>query len=274
MSYLNTITDKGTELLSRSGFSSLPASTQRLIVAALPAAVVASLIPAAYRDYQSFLALGPGGPPYNPIGWLIVRLIFNPLGREMFATRMYDKKIKNGGEVSCLADLPSRKGARPTMGAMAPPQRQLDQFPSGEIKEKTMAAYNAFLDNNSHIVERHPSLLERYTDAALVCKHVPLTPVAKDMKREICHLHGTQDYSAHVTLSPADCKKVIERGWGQRFPLAGSSIFKKMSFGRMAHIPEEYIFIYAPRDEEEIEIVMRIMQASVRYVTGLEDVRL
>ncbi|KAL4962057.1 uncharacterized protein BDV14DRAFT_179210 [Aspergillus stella-maris] len=206
MSYLNTITDKATELLSRSGFSSLPASTQRLILAALPATVVASLIPAAYRDYQSYLALGRGGPPYNPIGWLTVRLFFSPFGREMFATRMYEKKIEKGDEVSYLVDLPRRKGARPTMGAMAPPQRQIDQMPSEEVKEKARTAYDAFLNNNSHIVDRQLSPLERHTDAALVCKHLPLTPAAKEMKREICHLHGTHDYSSHVTLSPADCR--------------------------------------------------------------------
>ncbi|KAL4791088.1 hypothetical protein BDV19DRAFT_371195 [Aspergillus venezuelensis] len=274
MSYLSTVTDKATELLARSGFSSLPASTQRLILAALPASVVASLIPAAYKDYQSFLALGPGGPPYNAIGWLVVRLFFNPLGREMFATRMYEKKIEKGDEVSYLADLPRRKAARPTMGSMAPPQRQVDQIPTEEVKEKAKAAYDAFLDNNSHIVERQLSPLERNTDAALVCKHIPLTPAAKEMKREICHLHGTHDFSSHVTLSPADCKKVIELGWAQRFPFAGSTIFKNITFGRLAVIPEEYLFVYAPRDEEEIEIVMRIMQASVRYVAGVEDVRL
>jgi hypothetical protein len=35
----------------------------------------------------------------------------------------------------------------------------------------------------------------------------------------------------------------------------------------------EYILIYAPRSEEEISVVMRIVKASVRYVTGEKDVR-
>lgn len=68
-----------------------------------------------------------------------------------------------------------------------------------------MAAYGAFLERNAHIVDRVPSILERHTDAAHVCGHVPLTPVARQMKREICHVHGTSDYSLHVTLAPADC---------------------------------------------------------------------
>lgn len=38
---------------------------------------------------------------------------------------------------------------------------------------------------------------------------------------EIAHLHG-QDASLHVSLSPLDAAEVIEKGWGERFPLAGA----------------------------------------------------
>ena len=71
-----------------------------------------------------------------------------------------------------------------------------------------MAAYGAFLERNAHVVDRVPSILERHTDAAHVCGHVPLTSVARQMKREICHVHGTSDYSLHVTLAPADCMSI------------------------------------------------------------------
>jgi hypothetical protein len=68
-----------------------------------------------------------------------------------------------------------------------------------------MAEYAAFLDRNAHLVDRVPSILERYTDAAHVCGRIQLTPIAREMRREICHVHGTSDHSVHVTLSPADC---------------------------------------------------------------------
>ena len=48
-----------------------------------------------------------------------------------------------------------------------------------------MAEYGAFLSRNTQVVDRVPSILERHTDA--------------------CHVHGTSDYSLHVTLAPADC---------------------------------------------------------------------
>ncbi|KAL4931782.1 uncharacterized protein BDV17DRAFT_288366 [Aspergillus undulatus] len=274
MSYITTATEKATALIRRAIESLHQYATQKgIIIAALPAAALALLLPVIRRDYEAYLALGPGGPPYNIAGWLVVRLIFNPLRREMFGTLVYDRKIEDGDNGQFLGELPLRKGERPAMGAMTPPQRQINQWPSQEVKGKLMAEYGAFLDRNAHLVNRVPSILERYTDAAHVCAAVPLTPVAKEMKREICHVHGTSDHSVHVMLAPADCKRVINAGWGQRFSLAGSSIFKTMTFGRMAAIPTEYVFVYAPRDEEEIKIVMGIVKASVQYMTGRDDVK-
>ncbi|KAL2867556.1 uncharacterized protein BJX67DRAFT_387793 [Aspergillus lucknowensis] len=249
-------------------------SARSFLVAALPAAVVALFIPSAYRDYQSFLALGPGGPPYNLLGWLLVKLVFNPFSREMFRTEIYERKIDAGETSSLLEDLPKRQGERPKLGTFAAPQRQTDQWPSREIRDKLRAEYSAFLTRNAHLVDRVPSTLERYTDAAHVGAHIPLTPVGRQMKREICHLHGTSDHSLHVTLAPADCKRVIESGWGQRFPLSGSSLLRNITFGRVAAIPNEYVYIYAPRDGEEIQTVIRILGAGVQYVTGSRDVRL
>ncbi|KAL4784892.1 hypothetical protein BJX76DRAFT_197318 [Aspergillus varians] len=272
MSYITTLTDKTTELLAKSGLLSQPRST-RILLVAVPAGVVAFFLRGAYDDYQSYLALGPGGPPYNIAGWLCVKALFNPLKREMFGTRIYDRKVEAGEKDGFLGDLPLRKGPPPAMGTFAVPQRQINQWPGQDVKDKLMAEYEAFLQRNAHVVDSVPSILERHTPAAHVCSHVPLTPVAKEMKREICHVHGSSDHSLHVTLAPADCKRVIEAGWGQRFPLAGSSAFKNMSFGRMAAIPTEYLFIYAARNEEEIQIQIQILKASVQYVTAMSDVR-
>ncbi|OJI99477.1 hypothetical protein ASPVEDRAFT_123327 [Aspergillus versicolor CBS 583.65] len=268
MSYFSTVAEKAHSLVTQSPFS----HRSRLLLAALPAALIALLLPA-YRDYQSWLLLGPGGPPYNVFGWLLVKLLFDPLRREPFGTVLYDGKIESGEQAAFLSSLPHRKGQRPTMGEFTVPQRQISQRPSAEVRDKLMAAYGAFLERNAHIVDRVPSILERHTDAAHVCGHVPLTSVARQMKREICHVHGTSDYSLHVTLAPADCKRVIESGWGQRFPLAGSSVFRNVTFGRVSTIPTEYVLIYAPRDEEEIEVVIGILKAGVQYVTGLSDVK-
>ncbi|KAJ0414805.1 hypothetical protein BJY00DRAFT_18791 [Aspergillus carlsbadensis] len=273
MSQLTDLIRRSQDALLRVHSGALSHPQTRYILAALPAAITAILIPSAYRDYQSYLALGPGGPPYNVLGWLSVKLVFNPFRRDMFGTEMYDWKISSGERTGFLKDLPEREGQRPRLGSFAVPQRQVDQVPSREIKDKLMTEYEAFLARNKHIIDRVPSILEKYTDAAHVCHDIPLTPIAAQLKREICHVHGTSDHSIHVTLAPADCKRVIESGWGQRFPLAGTSLFRNLTLGRLPVIPREYILVYAPRTEEEIAVVMRIVEASVQYVTGEADVR-
>jgi hypothetical protein len=63
---------------------------------------------------------------------------------------------------------------------------------------------------------------------------------------------------------------VIQSGWGQRHPLDGSKGLKRLTG---MWLPKQYIFIYAPRNDQEIEIVMRIVKASVGYMTGSKDVR-
>jgi hypothetical protein len=46
-----------------------------------------------------------------------------------------------------------------------------------------------------------------------------------------------------------------------------------LSLGTLPDIPSEYLLIYAPRNDAEIEIVMEIVSASIKFMTGREDVR-
>ncbi|KKK11910.1 hypothetical protein ARAM_002297 [Aspergillus rambellii] len=270
--HITSLVDRVNAILATHGFLSKWPSN-RVALTTFAAAVLGLAAPVAYRDYRSYLALGPGGPPYNVIGWLFVKLFVNPFRREVFSTDIYDRKVLQGETVEFLKDLPKRNGERPTMGSFAVPHRQVNQIPSQEVKNKLEEKYQAFLVRNSHLVDRVPSILERHTDAAHVSKNIPLTSAAEDMHREICHLHGTSDYSVHVTLAPADCKRVIESGWGQRFTLAGSSLFKYLGLASGPKIPFEYMLIYAPRSDEEIEVVMQIIKASVGYMTDSTDLK-
>lgn len=62
----------------------------------------------------------------------------------------------------------------------------------------------------------------------------------------------------HVSISPKDAKLVIEKGWGERFGLSGTIL------------PVTYTMVYAPRDEEEIKVVERIVRAGVKFMLGEE----
>ena len=109
--------------------------TTRLALSALTAGILAITVPKAYRDYQTFVSYGPGGIPNNAFGWLLVSLLFNPIGREMLSTDVYDRKINSGETMSLLPDIQPRKGGRPIVGPHAVPQRQISCIPEADVRE-------------------------------------------------------------------------------------------------------------------------------------------
>ncbi|KAN0093031.1 hypothetical protein V8E55_003815 [Tylopilus felleus] len=92
---------------------------------------------------------------------------------------------------------------------------------------------------------------ERVHDRTVIAELVPsLHKVADNALREIAHLHSQIDYSLHLILSPRDCKLATPLEWND----------------------DEYLLIYAPRDEQELGIVERILIASITYVTGEREI--
>lgn len=68
-------------------------------------------------------------------------------------------------------------------------------------------------------------------------------------------------------------KQIIDAGWGQRHGFSGTSAMTYLSFGTLPDLPAEYILIYAPRSEAEIDVVMEMIAASVKFMSGRENVR-
>jgi hypothetical protein len=65
--------------------------------------------------------------------------------------------------------------------------------------------------------------------------------------------------SLHVWLSGPDARLVVEKGWGERFPLSAMG---------MCH--PSWVMVYAPRDAEEVKTVEEIVKAGVGYLTGVK----
>jgi hypothetical protein len=65
------------------------------------------------------------------------------------------------------------------------------------------------------------------------------------------------DGSMHIILSASDTKEVIEKGWGELHGLAGQ--------GRAA---KTYMMIYSPRNDMELRITKKILEAAVKYATN------
>ncbi|KAF4473218.1 hypothetical protein FAGAP_13354 [Fusarium agapanthi] len=217
-------------------FSNLTPQSQRLaIVAAAGVIIGIPVFRIATEDYRGYLALGPGGLPHNLVGW-IGQILLKPLKKEPFHTSCYTEKAceKAGpnGHVAFLSerDVPSQ-GYQSFLSSLA-------SSSSSKLKIAT-------------------SLAERRGPALFVASEKPSHPIAKRTGGEIGHMHGS-DGSMHINLAPKDAKLVLEKGWGQRHPLSGTVLY----LGN--------VMVYAPRDEDELEVVKNITRAGVKFMLGEE----
>ncbi|KAF2462962.1 uncharacterized protein BDR25DRAFT_308043 [Lindgomyces ingoldianus] len=223
-------------------------------------------------DYLTYLSYGPGGLPYNATGWLVSTVLLRAISREGLSTRMYDNpKLPFADQPGYLpASLPQRASKRPRIGPHPVPQRQLGQLPSEEIRQKLLERFSqlGYKLEARGLVEVRQSVMELQHKGIFVPRSRKWHTVAQETRGEITHVHAGLDGSIHVTLSPDDCKKVIEAGWGQRHGLDGVRVLKKLVGFIM---PVNYMLIYAPRDEAEIEVAMTIVKAGIGFMTGTRE---
>ncbi|OXV06714.1 hypothetical protein Egran_05519, partial [Elaphomyces granulatus] len=210
------------------------------------------------RDYHAFLALGPGGTPSTPRGYLricLLRLFIlrNPLEPPLVPQLLHP-------QLGIMKELPKRIGPRPRVAGIAP-QRLLTQRGGAEM-------YQTLTLSIKHVVHCHPDRL--YLGISCFEKHSigifshPSLRHRPTCNGEICHAHPS-DGSLHLTLHPADVKFIIDQGWGERHPLARESWW-----WRARIVPPGFVLIYAPRDEKELNCVMEIVRAAAWWVSGTE----
>jgi hypothetical protein len=70
---------------------------------------------------------------------------------------------------------------------------------------------------------------------------------------EFAHIHPVYDGSLHLALPPDYARALEKAGWGERHPETGS------------------LLLFGPRDEEEAELVCRLVRVSYRYALGDPD---
>ncbi|KAL1747409.1 hypothetical protein HDZ31DRAFT_61324 [Schizophyllum fasciatum] len=232
-----------------------------LLTAGIPVALLLLLFPAAKRDYDAFKSLGKGGLPPTPLGWVISRL-FGLLAHDTKSIDVYDTLPEKR---QWLSPLPQREGLRPTIGQHVLPHRQVDQFPPETVKAAVRVLIKDLHRRYPDATRVAPSALEGRTgDGLFVRDEVPCpaaeNALSKERGREIGHAHPQMDCSFHAVLAPQDCKEVIAKGWGERHPLSGR-------FGEKDS-PINFLFLYAPRTEQELETVTRIMEAALGYMTN------
>lgn len=209
-----------------------------------------------HNDYKAFLSLGPGGTPSTFPGYLKVSYLRMFALKDPYTPPPVLGSIcpSTGRFQSSRSFLPVRSGSRPQVAGIAP-QRQLDQ--PGCPK-----AYIALRQALSKTAAEQPDRL-RVGTSCFEKKGLALfalDPLNSTCRGEICHVHHT-DRSLHLNLHPLDAKVVLERGWGQRHPLAKGGWLSRF-------VPREFLMVYAPRNMEECEVVARIVEAAAWWVTG------
>ncbi|XEU96383.1 hypothetical protein FSHL1_001668 [Fusarium sambucinum] len=244
-------------------FRDAPPRNQLILIAVTSAVLGIPILRIAVEDYCGYIALGPGGPPHNVIGWF-GQILLKPFKKEPFRTSCYDEKSfqKAGpnGNVAFLKeeDVPIREAPRPTIGSWTAPSRQLTDLASKDIIERYQSFLSSLASESPSKLKIATSVVERHGQALFVALENPTHPVAKSMYGEIGHMHGS-DGSMHLNLAPRDAKLVLEKGWGQRHPLGGTILY----LGD--------VMVYAPRNEEELEVVKKITRAAAKFMLGEES---
>jgi len=82
----------------------------------------------------------------------------------------------------------------------------------------------------------------------------PETSLSPTEPLEPVHIHGVSDTSTHLCLPVERASVVCELGWGEAHPFG--------DFGTE-------IMVYGPRDEDELEIVLSIIEESLNFARAL-----
>ena len=149
--------------------------------------------------------------------------------------------------------LPARAG-RPPKTQRRLPHVQLDQWPPGAITEK-LIDWSTHLP---HIRPRESRMTSPQTRALRLpdeFAHGPRDAFIDD--HEFCLLHPAPSGGLHLTLPERIREQVLRTRWGEQHPGAAAGI-----------LPATLVMIYAPRDEEELAIVMRLVEISYRFASG------
>jgi hypothetical protein len=210
----------------------------------------------ARRDYMAWLALGPGGLPSTPRGWLRMTSL-RLQARNPFDVTGLRGTTGRGHDRAVLVDLPMRSGQRPRVSPHPVPHRQLTDHASPMLKAALLQTFEDCVASDPASLDYALSHFEKNNRAVTLRRELCFHADAHAARGEIGHIHPT-DGSMHMILSPSDASCVIERGWGELHGCAG----------RALDLPATYTLVYAPRDPTELAIVRSILDAAKNYIAG------
>ena len=152
-------------------------------------------------------------------------------------------------------ELPVREGNDPQIG-QEPPQLQFSDLGPESIRTALNTwAFSTFPDVREHdTMISVPTSRALWLDEGISAAHDDaFMPTPRS--REFCHLHA--DGSFHAVLDTPIEDEILEKRWGVRH----------MYFDRGV----KEMLVYAPRNNDELIVVKRIITESYRYASGNVD---
>ncbi|MFN7014108.1 MAG: hypothetical protein ACK4ON_07545 [Bacteroidia bacterium] len=153
-----------------------------------------------------------------------------------------------------IFELPLREGVRPTT-TPSNPHIQINQQPQdrklvNELMEWAFSLANITKENSKISL---PGSQAMCLAEDKMCSHCNAFMV----ETEFAHFHPAPDGSMHLGLPQRDVKNVIELGWGELHPVV-----------HKGWLPPNFIMVYAPRNDEESEVIKKIIFRSYQFATG------
>ena len=146
------------------------------------------------------------------------------------------------------SSLPLRRGDRPRT-TPTNPHTQLDQQPTDSrlVEELARRAFSL-----PGVVEEPSGISVPGARALVLGPGEPAgPPEAFLIGREFAHLHPDPDHSLHAMLPTETVAEAVAAGWAEPHPVALRGL-----------IPPTAVMLYAPRDEEELDVIDGLVRAS------------
>ncbi|KAF2130379.1 hypothetical protein P153DRAFT_395800 [Dothidotthia symphoricarpi CBS 119687] len=156
--------------------------------------------------------------------------------------------------------VPHRAGVRPKLTRWTLPQRQFPVEITPRAKAMLHGMMSGFASASPYAmyIDAAPSKAEGDAGEAIYVRQdvEGMNPDARKTFYEVAHVHPSGN-SLHVYVSPADARLVMERRWGERFPVGWLAL-------------PSWMMLYAPRNEDEVSVVREIVRAGVCFAVGRE----
>ena len=254
------------------------------------------------KDYNDFLALGPGGTPSTFNGYLWVTFLKVFFARSDIYTPPTVKPYEHPAQ-GYLLSLPRRVGNRPRVAGIAP-HRQISQQGSPEMLAALQASLHEIKAANPLLLETGISCFEQHNLALFFSPHpaqLPTPapahprPVRNKTLSRLNSLGSLNSYSAaceHPTVAkdladqaskldpcehPAEIAHIHTTDSSMHLTLHPSDAALVISngwgerhplAGRGPWVPKGFTMVYAPRNHEEVGIMTEIVHAAGWWVGG------